>query len=276
MYHRKTAVAGSFYTDDPESLKSQIAGFMDVAEKGSEKVESDLYGIISPHAGYVYSGQVAAYAYNQLKGCKSDTFIVLAPSHRGRFDGASVIPEGIYETPLGDVDIDSDLGKALLGSDGFEYYREVHEVEHSLEVQVPFLKYNIPDISIVPVIVGAAEDKTVDLIGKSIADAVKKSGKDIKIVISTDLSHYHSYDRAQKMDSRFIEAVESFNDEIIRKVISSGESEACGIAPLLAGLRACRELGAGGIKIINYANSGDVSGERGQVVGYMAGVIYGK
>ncbi len=276
MYRRRPSFAGSFYTSDPADLRRQIETFISSASSDKKEIEGRLLGLICPHAGYIYSGQVAAHSYSYLSGIKDAVFVVIAPSHRARFDGASVIPEGIYETPIGEMSIDSEIGKILLEKDYFSYYSQIHEVEHSLEVQVPFIKFMSPDSSIVPVIVGDSDRTFTESVGSSIAEAVRESGKDAVIVISTDLSHYHSYDKAGEMDSAFINAVETFDEEKIINTIRSGRSEACGIAALLSGIAACRSLGATGIKIVNYANSGDVSGDRSQVVGYMAGVIYGK
>lgn len=275
MYKRYPAFAGSFYTSDSEMLKKQIEGFIETSRDEPVEIDGKIYGLISPHAGYVYSGQVAAYSYRYLENMTSDVYVVIAPSHRGRFNGASVIPEGEYMTPLGNMKIDSQIASGLMEEDGFDFYSEIHESEHSLEVQVPFLKHLSGDSSIVPVIIGTADREITTRLASSIADRVKASGRSVKIVISTDLSHYHSYDRAVSMDSEFIEAMELFDENRLMDKLASGKSEACGIAALLVGMGACRKLGAEKIKIVKYANSGDVSGDRGQVVGYMAGVIYG-
>ncbi len=138
MWHRKPVVAGSFYPSNPADLKIDIDGYLSKAEK--KKLDGALLGIISPHAGYVYSGPVAAYSYKQLIGSGVELAVVLAPSHRARFDGASVIDSGIYETPLGQVEIDEKIGRALLDENYFSFIKEAHSTEHSLEVQVPFLQ----------------------------------------------------------------------------------------------------------------------------------------
>ncbi len=274
MYVRKPAVAGSFYPGDPGVLKELITEYLTSAGPLSPEFEQDkIIGIVSPHAGYVYSGPVAAYGFKYLAKSSLDRFVILAPSHRGRFNGASVIPEGIYKTPLGDVEIDSEIGKKLEKREYFGFLKEAHELEHSLEVQVPFLQTVKPGAKIVPVVIGTVNAEVCRIIGETIAEEVIASGKKYGIVISTDLSHYHSYNEAVKKDRNFIDALETFDLNSIGESIASGMSEACGEGAILAGLSLARKLGAGKVNTVKYANSGDTAGPKDQVVGYLSALI---
>jgi len=276
MYIRKPAVAGSFYPGDPEELQKLITEYLNSAGPVSKEFENDrIMGIISPHAGYVYSGPVAAYGFNYLAECSFDRFVVIAPSHRGRFNGASIIPKGLFKTPLGDVEIDSELGEKLEKRDNFGFIKEAHEMEHSLEVQIPFLQMVKPEAAIVPIVMGTINPDLCRIIGETIAEEIKSTGKEYGIIISTDLSHYHAYDVAVKKDNDFIHALETFDENRVEEILSAGKSEACGEGGVLAGISLSRKIGAKKIRTIKYANSGDTAGTKDQVVGYLSALILG-
>jgi len=268
MYRRKPAVAGSFYPSNPQRLEGMINGYLEDAK--SIQIKGGIVGIVSPHAGYVYSGPVAAYSYRQLSGSGVELAVVLAPSHRFPFSGASILSDGIYETPLGDVAIDSAVGSILKENPYFNGVKEAHEMEHSLEVQVPFLQKVLGDFAIVPVIVGTVDIAACKKIAEGIRDALAGEKRKFIVVISTDLSHYYSYSAAQSMDGRFIEAVRSFDEKKVQGVIEGGNAEACGERPVLVGMILCKYLGATKVEILKYANSGDTAGGRDQVVGYLS------
>ena len=274
MYIRKPVVAGSFYPGERDKLNKAISSYLAQADMSDEFNNRRVAGIISPHAGYIYSGSVAAYGFNYLAKEDFQSYIVLAPSHRGRFKGASIIPEGIYRTPLGDVEVDSEIGLRLEKRDYFGFIQEAHEYEHSLEVQIPFLQAIKPNAKIVPVIIGTTDIDLCTIIGETIAEEIKASGKEYGIIISTDLSHYYSYAEAVKKDKGFIDALESFEERIIKENILSGECEACGECAVLAGISLSKKLGAKELKVIKYANSGDTAGPKDQVVGYLSALIF--
>jgi len=276
MYIRKPAVAGSFYPGDPEELQNLISEYLESAGPVSDEFKNDkIMGIISPHAGYVYSGPVAAYGFKYLAGSSIDRFVVIAPSHRGRFNGASIIPKGIFKTPLGDVTIDSYLGERLEKRDNFGFIKEAHEMEHSLEVQIPFLQMVKPEAEIVPIVMGTINPDLCRIIGETIAEEIVSSGKQYGIIISTDLSHYHPYNVAVKKDKEFIDALETFDASKVEEILSAGKAEACGEGGVLAGISMSRKLGAKKIRTIKYANSGDTAGPKDQVVGYLSALILG-
>jgi MEMO1 family protein len=267
MYRRKPAVAGAFYPSNPQRLGDMIDGYM--KEATSAPSAGDIVGVLSPHAGYIYSGPVAAYSFSQLDPATT-LAIVLAPSHRARFDGAAVLAEGVFETPLGDVTIDGAVGNALAGKKPFGLLKQAHELEHSLEVQVPFLQKRLREFSIVPVIIGTVELDVCLAIARGLYEGLAGEKRKLAVVISTDLSHYHTYDEATVMDGRFIKALESFDEKSVKAVIDTGKAEACGEGPVLAGMALCRLLGADRVKVLKYANSGDTAGGKDQVVGYLS------
>ncbi len=270
MYIRKPIVDGQFYTSDPERLNTQILKFI---EEGKESGSSTPFAIIAPHAGYVYSGPVAGSAYRAVRGHTYDTVIVLAPSHRYRIQGASVIGEGQYQTPLGSVPIDSEIGNALIDYETITFAPEVHEVEHSLEVQVPFIQTVLPDTPVVPVIVGTTDFDVCRNIGTVIADTVSACKKHALIVMSTDLSHYLPYETAVKTDSIFCNALETCDPGRVRNSVEKEKASACGYGPVLSGMTAARKLGATTCTVVDYRNSGDTAGPKSEVVGYCAAVL---
>jgi MEMO1 family protein len=271
MWHRKPVVAGSFYPSNPEHLKRDIDGYLKDADK--KKLSGELLGLISPHAGYIYSGPVAAYSYKQLMGSDVKLAIVLAPSHRARFDGASVIDAGIFETPLGKVEIDERIGQALLNENHFSFIKEAHSLEHSLEVQVPFLQRVLKEFKIVPIIIGSYDLNSCKAIADELYNVLKNEKVKFAVVISTDLSHYYPYDSAVRIDREYINALMKVDENKLDDVVAMKNAEACGHGPVLAGLMLCKRLGAGKVDILHYANSGDTAGSKDNVVGYVSAAI---
>ncbi len=271
MYRRKPAVAGSFYPSNPDRLSGMIDRYLE--ETKSTPIKGEVVGIISPHAGYVYSGPVAAYGYRQIAGSGAQLVVVLAPSHRVPVGGASILPEGLFETPLGDVTIDSAVGARLKENPLFRAAKEAHEMEHSLEVQVPFLQRVLKDFAIVPIIVGVVDMLSCRKIAEGIRDALEHEKRKYIVVVSTDLSHYYSYSKAQAMDNLFIEAVRSLDEDKVNGLVQSGRAEACGERPVLAGIILGKLLGATRMEILKYANSGDTAGGKDQVVGYLSAAM---
>ncbi len=267
MWVREPVVAGAFYPSIPGELNDMIDTYLREASEG--KISREAVGLISPHAGYVYSGPVAAYSFVNMDS-DIEVAVVLAPSHRARFDGASVIPEGIYRTPLGDVDIDETIGKVLVKKQHFGFVKEAHLSEHSLEVQVPFLQKVLGNFTIVPIIIGTTELSVCSVLADAVAEVLSGEKRKYGIVVSTDLSHYHSYDVAREIDNNLIDRIKSFDENLVYEVCRSRKAEACGEGPVLTGMIASRKLGATGVEIIKYANSGDTAGPKSQVVGYLS------
>ena len=270
---RKSIASGSFYPADPDALMKQISGFMESAEPlGLQNIKA----IISPHAGYIYSGQIAACSFRQVAGIKYDSILIIAPSHAEYFDYASVYHGDAYETPLGPVKIDKGRAYALAGSSPLiQRSAYGHRDEHSLEVQLPFLQVIFgKDMSIVPVVIGNQSRENIEALG-SIAGELF-SDDNILIIASTDLSHYHPYDTASGLDEKVSGLIGSFDTGGLMEEFIAGKAELCGGGPVVAAMMISAAMGADSSKIIKYANSGDVSGDRSSVVGYLSAAFYKK
>jgi AmmeMemoRadiSam system protein B/AmmeMemoRadiSam system protein A len=268
---RKPAVSGIWYPANPSSLKKEVDNFLKRAEKG--KIEGKIIGLVSPHAGYVYSGQVAAFAYKQLEGLSFETVILLGPSHYFPFSGISVYPEGAYETPLGKVPVDSSLARNLIKENGkIRFYPQAHLREHSLEAQIPFLQRTLKDFKILPLLIGDPSPKNCEILSQSLLKNIR--GKNVLIIASTDLSHYHSYKEASRMDRLALALMEKGDPKILFQELARGRIEMCGKGAVITLLLLAKKLGAEKIKVLKYANSGDITGDKSRVVGYGAVVVY--
>lgn len=273
MPRREPVVAGAFYPGDNNTLNREIDRYLYEVE--DVELPGPLLGVIVPHAGYMYSGPVAAWSYRQLLKARPEVVIVLALSHRFHFDGASVMPDGEYVTPFGEARVDEALAMKILEQEGFDYHREADAGEHSLEVQVPFIQKTAPDASIVPITVGTQDPERCRMLGESLSGVMSGDSRSSMLVISTDLSHFHPYERARELDNEFIDAVTSLDVNRVADVLSMRKAEACGAGPVMTGMVAATELGAGAVKVLKYANSGDTAGVRDSVVGYFAAALHG-
>lgn len=276
---RQPAVAGQFYPMEPEKLKAAIKMFL---ENAAPQRKEKPVAIIVPHAGYIYSGQIAADAFNQAKGYKYDVIIILGTNHTsGEFGKISVYPDASYITPLGKAEVDTELADEILNSGkDYIYYPAVHKKEHSIEVQIPFIQQIFPKIKIVPIIVGTPDlDLCVDF-GKTLGKILKN--RNALIVASSDFSHFPSLQDAIKVDAETLNDICSLNPEKIknginkrmRRNINQLSTCACGEAPILTAVATVNELKAKHAVIISYANSGQTSiGQNDRVVGYGAVVF---
>jgi AmmeMemoRadiSam system protein B/AmmeMemoRadiSam system protein A len=278
---RKAAKAGGFYTADPAKLKKQIADFLGRVKAQPLAKDRSIFAIISPHAGYVYSGHVAAWAYKQVAGRSFETVVLIGPPH-STFSGASVWPEGVYETPLGRIWVDEALAKKITeSSDAFTFNEKLHLKEHSLEVQLPFLQQVLKGpFKIVPILITIRTTKDFKIIASGIADAIK--GKNVLIVCSTDLSHYPAYDVAKAVDAATIEVVKKMDPAKVLEhenaVKESGRAECalCGHDAVAVTLELAKMLGADKVELLKAANSFDSPDviekykDKSHVVGYAA------
>ncbi len=276
---RKPAVAGQFYPGKADELKKMIDGYL--AEAEVKHGELPMAAIIVPHAGYVFSGRTAAWGFKQLEGRKYDTAIIIGASHQIPFGFVSVYTGDKWRTPLGTIDIDKDLAKALMErSTKYKPTPDYHQGEHSLEVEVPFLQIIQKEIKILPLLLGQISYADQVQLGKDLAEVIKKGANDKKILIvcSTDLSHYPDYETAKKVDAQTIDAMVEMDTEKLESLARKNEGRVrgvsticCGQGAVVATITAMKQLGASKATRLFYQNSGDsVYGEHDRVVGYGA------
>jgi AmmeMemoRadiSam system protein B len=274
---RFPAVAGQFYPGEREELSQMIDEFLENAK--IPKIEGEIFGILVPHAGYVFSGPVAAHCYKAIQGKNFETVILIGDSHYEYFDGVSVWDRGEWESPLGRVKVDEELAKEILNfSKRFFIKDSAHLFEHSLEVQIPFLQKVSKNFKILPLIFGS-EDKDWKELAKAILKLMER--KKILVVASTDLSHYPPYEVAVEADKRTIEGIlssdpEKFKEKIenLKKFFPDVDTFACAQDTIKTILEISKKL-KGKAKLLKYQNSGDtIYGERSQVVGYAAICFY--
>ena len=263
---RRPVVAGQFYPAQASRLSEMISGMVDATAEKEEVI-----GLVSPHAGYPYSGPVAAAVISRVKF--KDTFIILGPNHTGMGKTLSIMTGGSWETPLGSIDIDAELaGQILATSKYLEDDDKAHQYEHSIEVQIPFLQYFKKDFRIVPITFSYHSPAAYKEVGREIAQAVKDLERDVVIIASSDMTHYEPQESAEQKDSKAIEAILDLNEnELLRRVDEFGISM-CGYAPTVALITAAKELGATRAELVRYQTSGDITGDYAAVVGY-AGII---
>lgn len=268
---RKSVIAGTWYPGDPSILTGDIRSYLKKVPE--QAVGGPVLGLVSPHAGYVYSGQIAAHGYRLLEGRRYDAVVVIGPSHRVLFRGASVWPSGGYETPLGVVPIDSELAGAILGADPLlNSDRKPHAAEHSVEIQLPFLQVVLGTFALVPIVMGTQDYQTCEAVADAVLGAA--TGKNVLVVGSSDLSHFHSYEKARRLDQVIVDLVEKRDPRGLSRKLEDGTCEACGGGPVVTAMLYAEKAGARGVKVLHYANSGDVTGERRQVVGYLSAAFF--
>lgn len=278
---RPATVAGTFYPNDSIELRKMLEAFLNNVPKDSNNIHSDVSAIVVPHAGYVFSGQVAAYSYKQLIGKHYDLAIVLAPSHHKYFVGSSVFNGDYYSTPLGEIKVQNDFANLLVNNQSIKLSLDGHEwqtssTEHSLEVQLPFLQIVQPNLPIVPIVIGSQDYATVNSLVLSIVNAIKQTNKKVLIIASSDLSHFHNQDEAQQLDWSLIEAFEHYDYFKIELNAFGRNWEACGAAPISVAMQVSELLGANLCLALNYATSAKSpysGGDTNRVVGYYSGII---
>jgi AmmeMemoRadiSam system protein B len=272
---REPAVAGAFYPSDPDVLSNDVRGYLKRAKK--EAIEGDIIALVSPHAGYPYSGQVAAHAYKLVEGMEFDDVIVIAPSHRWPFEGASIYNRGGFRTPLGVIPIDGGMCDEIMALDKrFQFIPEAHLGEHSLEVQLPFLQVTLGGCKLVPIVLmGGANYEICQALGKAIAECLKE--RNALIIASSDLTHSNNYQQVVEQDERLAHHIVEFDIKGLTEDLRKERCQACGEGPILATMMAAQTLGGDKGRVLNLTNSGDVTGDKrpgNYTVGYLAGVFY--
>ena len=275
MKIRRPSQAGMFYAGNPEDLKKQIeecflhklgpGKIPKVVEDGPRKI----VGLICPHAGYMYSGPVAAHAYHRLAlDGKPEVFVIMGPNHMGYGSAIALMNEGVWRTPLGDIEIDYETASRILRvSELIDIDETAHKYEHSIEVQLPFLQYLYgSEFRFVPIVFLMQDLKSSQEVGKALAKALE--GRNAVIIASTDMTHYEPHEQALRKDKLALSAVEKMNEEEFYSIIESYRVSACGYGPVAALIVASRLLGAKEAEILCYKTSGDVVGDYSSVVGY--------
>ena len=262
---REPVVAGMFYEKDAHALKKQVHKYLD-----ADTAKSRAKGIVVPHAGYAYSGGVAGAVYSGIT--MPDTFVILGPNHTGYGESVSVMNEGAWRTPLGDVKINEPMADAIIKKcENAKADTAAHLKEHSIEVQLPFLQELSRGAAIVPVALGEPDTEVLRELAEAIADVIK--GKNTVIMASTDLTHYETARAAAEKDGKIMEAIKNMDEEKMALAVKEYDISMCGWMPVYVMLAACKRSGASEAKIIKYAHSGEISGDNENVVGYCGAVI---
>jgi AmmeMemoRadiSam system protein B len=284
---RHPVVSGLFYPDRGEELGKEVENYLEkvdraellrtVAEQtGFDDPESvQPMAVIAPHAGYMFSGSVQARSYSLLRHGGIETVVIVGPAHQTAFEGVSISKDDAYGTPLGEIEVDRDFVNRIVEcGDRFKHFEDAHLGEHAVEVQLPFVQCILPGAKIVPVLV--AEQTMENALGlkDAIVAAGKKTGRRTLVVASTDLSHYHSHVDAQTLDHAVIEAVRKVDPDALLASAQEGKAEACGIGALLTALLLSRDEGMRKSAVLMYTDSGEVSGDRRKVVGYLSAILY--
>jgi AmmeMemoRadiSam system protein B len=280
---RSPAVAGSFYPDSPSELKKMVEGFL--ARATDAEIEGQIVALLSPHAGYVFSGQVAAYSYKQLKNREFDDVIIIGPSHCLYLKGASVGSWDCYQTPLGKVEVDMELVEKLKAANPeIKFTPAAHSREHAVEVQLPFLQCVLSEFKLVPIIMGNPSPENCQMLSDALIKAI--GNKKVLLVASSDMSHYPRYVDACRVDRQTLEVIESLaplkllqsSRQILGQGIPNLDCTLCGLGAVTTVLMTAKRLGATEVKVLKYVNSGDVSvmgrTNRNRVVGYGSAAVY--
>ncbi|MBI2066788.1 MAG: AmmeMemoRadiSam system protein B [Deltaproteobacteria bacterium] len=265
---RKPAVAGTFYPAQVQELESELKRCLSTHPTSKEKV----IGVVSPHAGYIYSGVVAGAVFSKIE--IPDKLIILSPNHTGLGSPFSIMPEGEWETPLGRAKIDQPLASLFMKNCPLlEIDQEAHRREHSLEVQIPFLQHLKKAFSFVPVTLGHIPFEDCETVGQGLAATIRKSGEEILIIASSDMNHYESQGIAEKKDQIAIQQILKLDPKRLFDKVHQSSVSMCGIIPTTVMLIAAKELGAKKAELIKHATSGDVTGDYNSVVGYASLMI---
>jgi MEMO1 family protein len=270
MKIRHQQVAGYFYPAEKDKLQQDISLLLKVAKP--EKSFNKIFGIVSPHAGYIYSGKTAAYAFNLLKNKSYKTVIVISPSHAEYFPGICIYDGDAYETPIGIVEINQIMADELIKNSKI-IFRGIqgHRKEHALEVQIPFLQSVLKDFKIVPIVMGDQSKIFVDHLAEKISKVVNE---ETLVVASSDMSHFYYSDEADRLDSVVEKRINDFDFEQLLKDLDDHECEACGGGPIAAMMKAASLKNINKSFVINRSDSGDITGDKSEVVGYLSAVVY--
>lgn len=266
-YRRTPAVAGKFYPENPIELEKKIASHLGDLSRTKRKA----IGVVAPHAGFIYSGDVAGAVYSQIE--IPETIILLGPNHTGRGENISVMTKGTWSMPMGDIGVDEDLATQLCKETSIAKPNPVaHQFEHSLETQLPFLQYLKKTFFIVPVCLKKVDFSICKKLSEGIVKALERTGKTALIIASSDMTHFESHDVAEEKDKKAIAQIENRDAQGLDETVRQEQISMCGVNPVTVMLLCCEKLGAKKAELIEYKTSGEVNGDKNRVVGY-GGVI---
>jgi AmmeMemoRadiSam system protein B len=270
---RRMSVGGSWYPRQAATLAADVERYLEAADL--KPASQRPLALIAPHAGLMYSGPVAAFAYKLARDAAYQVIVLVGPSHFVPFRGVSLWSQGAWETPFGGVAVDRELAATIRReSDEIVELETAHGREHSLEMQLPFVAHLWPGVPIVPLVMGHQTRETAVALGDALARAVQTRRESTLLVASSDLSHYEDALTAAELDAVVIRHVETLDPEGLMATLEHEPRHACGGGPIVSVLRAARMLGASDARLLRYADSGDVSGDKSSVVGYMAAAIW--
>jgi AmmeMemoRadiSam system protein B len=269
---RKSSVAGQFYPANPDELKKEIELFLNSSEPLIKP--KTVFGLVSPHAGYIYSGKTAAYAYQLIKDKNIETVVIISPSHHEYFPGISVFDGDAYETPLGIIQLNKNFIEKLTDNSRYIFKGIAgHKAEHAIEVQLPFLQTVLNNFEIVPIVMGDQGKTFITELSSRLAEVIDDK---TLIVASSDLSHYHPKPKAYELDSLVERRIIDFEYEKLRDDLEKGHCEACGGGPIVAMMQVADMFNKNKAAVVHRSDSGDTSGDNKQVVGYLSAAVYGE
>ena len=270
-------MAGSWYPGTRARLEAAVSTHL--AAVSSDGAPPCPRALVAPHAGLMYSGPVAAHAYRLIRDCGYSAAVLVGPSHFFGFHGVSVWPRGAWDTPLGKVAVAHDLADAIAAECAdIHDYPDAHGREHSLEMQLPFVAHLLPGIPIVPMVMGYQTRDTAERLGDALARGITAfEGRELRgvlLIASSDLSHYEDAMTASRMDAIVLRHVDALDADGLMSTLEGEPRHACGGGPMVSVMRAATQLGTAQSRVLRYADSGDVSGDKSSVVGYMAAAIW--
>ena len=269
---RPPAVAGRFYPGDAAELAREVEAHLAAGRVEGEPARA--LALVAPHAGYMYSGGVAGQVFARV--AVPGRVVVMGPNHTGRGERVSLVPAGAYEVPGGAVPIDAELAAAILDEvPGARADADAHRTEHSVEVELPFLRAREPAVRFVPMVLAGLSEKDVIAVGEGLARAIAKVGGDVLVVASSDMSHYLPDAEARRVDKIALDALLTGDAATLHRTVRERDISMCGVIPTTAMLAYARAAGAGRPELVAYATSGDASGDRSRVVGYAGVVVTG-
>ena len=269
---RPTAVAGTWYPSSPDALARDVNRYLADADESPEPTAP--IAIVVPHAGLMYSGHVAAHAFRAAMGASYAAAVIVGPSHYVDFEGVSVWPRGGWETPFGVIPVDETFADRLLALPPVIDLRSAHEREHSLELELPFISRALPGVPIVPLVMGRQTRRTIFGLAESLTMAAAGVAGRVLFVASSDLSHFHDAPTARAMDDVVLGHIERLEPEGLMRSLERQPHHACGGGPIVSVMAAAARLGSTQARVLKYADSGDVNGDKSSVVGYLAAALW--